>query len=169
MEAPLHLLQREREHMEQPDARGDICAILDAQEVLDVSVAHPAVAATCSSSMTRLRRCARTDGHAAHERDERKRIKYRNNGCVGPFRPLSHETYGRLGKPAQALLCKLGDMAASCGATTKTAFVQSAVRELSTTLCKGNHLVFRKFDFNLAKVSGSAYEAGLLLPTDALE
>ena len=169
VEAPLHLLQNRRRRMDNPDGRGDICAILDMQEVLDVSVAHPATAATCASSRSDLRRCAHTDGSAAHDRDVLKRNKYRRNGCVEVFRPLSHETYGRLGKPAQALLCQLGDMAAGCGGTTKAAFVQGAVRELSTTLCKGNHLVFRKFSFNLAKVSGSAYEPGLMLPTDALE
>ena len=53
------------------------------------------------------------------------------------FVPLSHETYGRAGPPAFALLYDLAEFAASTGAVSKKAFVENAMRDLSTTLCRG--------------------------------
>ena len=67
-----------------------------------------------------------------------KRDKYGRTGtgaCC--FVPLSHETYGRAGLPAFALLHELADFAASTAAVSKKIFMENAMRDLSTTLCRG--------------------------------
>ena len=150
------------------NSRGDILAILAAVTALDVSVAHPAVAGTSSSGRTRLRACAATAGAAAAHRDEDKRKKYRDNACAEAFTPLSHETWGRLGKPAMQLLSVLGDAVAAGGHSSKAAFVRGALAELSVALCRGNERVFRMYSFNFARVSGSAFVAGDMMPTAEL-
>jgi hypothetical protein len=56
------------------------------------------------------------------------------------------ETYGRLAKPAIALLGRLGVEAAGAaglGAVSNSAFVRSAVGELSVGWCRGNCVMYR--------------------------
>ena len=44
---------------------------------------------------------------------------------------------GRAGPPAFALLHALAEFAASTGAASKNIFMENAMRDLSTTLCRG--------------------------------
>ena len=149
-------------------ARVDVTTILRAVTALDVSVAHPAVAGTSASSAWVLRKCATVDGFAARQRDKDKRKKYAENRCAERFRPLSHETYGRLGQPAMALLSELGDIVAAGQRSTKTAFMQSALTELSVALQRGNEEVFRMYGFNFAKIAGHYFVPGDVAPTALL-
>ena len=55
--------------------------------------------------------------------------------------PLSHESYGRMYQPASQLLYELAILASSSGAVGKAQFVESALRELSVSLCRGNHRI----------------------------
>ena len=50
---------------------------------------------------------------------------------------LSHETYGRAGSPAFALLHELVEFAALTGAVCKKIFMENAMCDLCTTLCRG--------------------------------
>ena len=79
--------------------------------------------------------------------------------------PLSHEAFGRMGVPARALLCQLGDAVEAPGLVSKSSFVSGACTELSVALCKGQHKVFRAFAFNLAKVAGALFAPGDLVPS----
>jgi hypothetical protein len=102
--------------------------------IVDVST-HPAGAANRAAA-------AANDGAAVAKRDSEKRrtyIRLEPNGY--PFTPFSDETYGRLGKPAIAVLGRLGvEAAGAAGLSTasKSAFVWSALRELSVGVCRGN-------------------------------
>ena len=51
--------------------------------------------------------------------------------------PLSHETYGRPGTPAFALLHELIESTASTAAISRNLFMQNAAREFCATLCRG--------------------------------
>ena len=169
IEPLLHLLCRPGVDMRQADARGDILAILRAVTALDISVTHPACAGTCDASFRALRRAAGEDGHAAQARDEAKRRKYADNNFREQFVPLSHETYGRLGKPAMALLSDLGDIVAGAGRSSKSAFMNRALAELSVALQKGNEEVFRMYRFNFAKVSGHDFVPGDVVPSALMD
>jgi hypothetical protein len=57
--------------------------------------------------------------------------------------PVSVESFGRLGAPAYALLCRVADVAADSGGVSKAAFVESALQEMSVTVVKGNGRVLR--------------------------
>ena len=109
--------------------------------VVDVSVIHPAGAGNRFAA-------ARNDGAAAARRDADKRRTYNRLDPNGyPFVPFSIESYGRLGRPAIALLARLGAEAAGVGDqnwVSKSAFVRSALRELSVGLCMGNCVMYRK-------------------------
>ena len=60
--------------------------------------------------------CCNTHRSAAAGRDHAKRAQYENSDPLGyAFVPLSTETFGRLGKPAMALLNKLADCALATG------------------------------------------------------
>ena len=77
-------------------------------------------------------------GVSAEAKDALKRDKYGRTGTGAcRFVPLSHETYGRAGPPAFALLHELAEFAASTGAVPKKIFMKNAMRDLSTTLCRG--------------------------------
>ena len=56
------------------------------------------------------------------------------------FVPLSHETYGRAGPPAFALLHELAEVAASTGAVSKNIFMENAMRDrlLSQPACSAS-------------------------------
>jgi hypothetical protein len=110
------------------EGRGDVLMALDTgMVVLDVSVTHPAGVANRAAA-------AATDRAAAAKRDVEKRRAYRKlelNGTL--FTPFSVYTFCRLGKPAIALVGRLGVKAvgaARLGAVSKSAFVPSALREL---------------------------------------
>ena len=92
-----------------------------------------------------------------------KRDKYGRTGTDAcRFVPLSHETYGRAGPPALALLHELAEFAASTGAVSKKIFMENTMRDRSTTLCCG---IARQV---LASVPLRACLDGRPVPTDGL-
>ena len=137
-------------------ARGDIMAVLQEVMALDVSVIHPAAPSYSRGA---------ADGSAAKKRDKAKRDKYAENGCAEAFVPLSVETYGRLGVPAQRLVRKLAAAASVGGLLNASSFCAAAYTELSVALVKGQERVFRMFAFNLAKVAGAQFMPGEMVPS----
>ena len=83
------------------------------------------------------------------------------------FVPLSTKTFGRLGKPAMALLNKLAECASASGVVFKD-FVVNALRELSVGLCRGNCVLYKRSLYALARVSGTAFRAGADIPTSEI-
>ena len=67
-----------------------------------------------------------------------------------------------------ALLAELGDIVATGQRSTKSAFIQSALAELSVALQRGNEEVFRMYGFNFAKVAGHYFVPGDVAPTALL-
>ena len=95
--------------------------------------------------------------------------QYENSDPLGyAFVPLSTETFGRLGKPAMALLNKLAECASASGVVFKDGFVVNALCELSVGLCRGNCVLYKRSLFALASVSGSAFRAGADIPTSEI-
>ena len=136
---------------------GVLYALAEGLTVVDVSIVHPAAAT--------FARLACSPGGAAAKRDAEKRHKYLTTDPHGyTFVPLSHETFGRLGKPAMDLINTLASAAAESG-VYKEGFVINALRELSVSLCRGNGIMFRRGLMNMARVSGAAFREGLALPT----
>ena len=80
------------------------------------------------------------------------------------FVPLAHETYGRMGRAAHALLNDLADRAFASGAVTKSTFVVGAYRELSVAMVKGNAPCFAQLAFKWARVAGGAFWPGIVPP-----
>ena len=142
-----------------PLSRGDILVVLpDGLTVCDVSVVHPAAASYAAQ--------ARVPGGAAAARDRLKITKYQTTDPNGyAFVPLSHETYGRLGKPAMQLLNTLAIAASANGTVHKEGFVTNALRQLSVTMCRANGIMFRRSLETLARVTGTNFAGGLLIPT----
>ena len=142
------------------EGRGDVLMALGTgMSVVDVSVTHPAGAANRAAA-------ANSDGAAAARRDAEKRRAYNRLEPNGyPFVPFSVETYGRLGKPAIALLGRLGVEAAGVGGVSKSAFVRSAIRELSVGLCRGNCVMYRKSLGLRAAGVGQGFRPGAARPT----
>ena len=140
-------------------ARGDILLVLPGGlTVADISVVHP-----CAPSFVQL---AQTEGGAAAARDQLKRTKYQSADPNGyAFSPLSHETFGRMGKPAMELLNTLATTASAGGDVIKDGFVTNALRELSIGLCRGNAIMYRRSLQVLARASGRAFMTGLPVPT----
>ena len=166
-----HILNPDREGQEpltKPDSRGDLIAVLAALTTLDVSVAHPACAGTCSSSLSALRRAAMCAGSAARTREKDKDKQYRDRGFKDEFIPLAHESYGRLGPEATEVLNALGEMVAQGGRSTKAAFIRSAHQELAVALQRGNYEIFRMHCFNCAKLAGRHFVAGDAVPSALL-
>jgi Reverse transcriptase (RNA-dependent DNA polymerase) len=164
-EPALQPLQRRALPRGRDGARGDILlALPDALTVTDVSVIHPAAATYAPAASRRA-------GAAAAVRDAQKRALYAADGAQQAygFVPLSVESYGRLGKPAMALLGSLATIASAGEGVTKTAFMASAVRELSVALCRGNGIMYRASLQALARASGSVFRAGLPVPTAAVD
>jgi hypothetical protein len=93
----------------------------------------------CRSRTPMVWHFAATDGAAVAQRDAEKRRAYIWLN-VYTLLPFSVEIYGRLGKPAVALLGMLGAEAVAAGDVSKSAFVVAALRELSIDLCEGNCL-----------------------------
>ena len=76
-------------------------------------------------------------GVCAEAKNALRRDKYGRTGTGAcRFVPLSHETYGRAGPPAFAFLHELAEFAASTGEVSKKIFMENAMRDLSTTLCR---------------------------------
>ena len=116
----------------------------------DVSVVNPCADTYCG-------RAAREDGGAAETRDVQKRTAYRlYDPDAYSFVPLSHETHGRLGRPAMNHLNRLAEVASRCGKVNRALFVTNALRRLSVALCKGNALVLRAGLQSLAGITGRA-------------
>ena len=110
-----------------------------------------------------------TTAATAEAQDALKRNKYSRTG-TGAYRfvPLSHETYGRAGPEAVALLNEIAENAAGIGSVSKKLFIENAMRGLSTTLCRG---VARQAIASMplqARMDGREVFPGLPVPTDGL-
>ena len=140
-------------------SRGDILlALSSALTVADVSIVHPA-------ADTYVRAAANAAGSAAAVRDQAKRARYETDDPHGyAFIPLSMETYGRMGKPAMELLNKLAETAAD-GGVNKDSFVTNALRVLSIGLCRGNAVLYKRSLPVMARVRGTSFRSGMLVPT----
>jgi hypothetical protein len=141
-------------------ARGDILAMFPRRlTIWDVSVTHP-------GRKTIVREAAATAGSAAKARDAAKYAHYNTTGsALYRFVPLSHESNGHMGLPAHRLLNELANVASSSGAVEKLRFVESALRELSVTLCRGNLRIVSAYAALNARIRGSALIPGLPVPT----
>ena len=129
----------------------------------DISVVNPA-------ADTYVEAAAREVGSAAAERDRRKREAYRlyDPDAYG-FVPLTHESYGRLGKPAMAHLNWLAEAASRCGKFDKKVFVTNALRHMSVALYKGNAEILRLGVQQFAGCSGRARLLGRAQPLALFE
>jgi len=88
----------------------------------------------------------KTNGHTAGRLAQSKCTSFATlrEGAGGyEFVPLSAESGGRIDHEAMAFLKSLGDVAASSnGRLSKSAFIRSALMELSCALCRGNGRVY---------------------------
>ena len=111
--------------------RGDLLALLPGRPIVaDTCVTHPLAASAVKAA-------ARDTGATAKGKDSLKRDKYCRTGTGAcRFVPLSHETFGRAGPAAFALLNEIVEFAASSGVVSKKIFFEDAMRDLSTTLCR---------------------------------
>lgn len=77
------------------------------------------------------------DGAPAEAADRRKSEKCGGAGA-GTFTlvSLSHETNGRVGPAAFAFLNRLAAVSAGSGAMSQRRFLENAMRDISTTLCR---------------------------------
>ena len=143
--------------------RGDLLAFFPGAPVLgDVCVTHPLAASN-------VRAAALRDGAAAAAADKRKRDKYGRTGTGAcTFVPLSHETYGRVGPAAFAFLNRIADVAAGSGAASRRVFLENAMRDLSTTLCRAVARQVRAAAPLQARHAGKAVLVGLAVPADDL-
>ena len=106
---------------------------------------------------------------SAEANDALKQDKYGRTGtgaCY--FVPLSHETHGRAGPPSFALLHELAEFAASTGAVSKKVFMEDAMRDLSTTLCRGIAWQALTSAPLRARLDGRPVLPGQPVPTDGL-
>jgi hypothetical protein len=78
--------------------------------------------------------------------------------------PVSVESFGRLGAPAYALLCRVADVAAAGERVSKATFIEGALQDMSVTLCKGTAWMLRESLGRVARASGDAYQRGLPVP-----
>ena len=143
--------------------RGDLLALLPGRPIVaDVCVTHPLAASAVKAS-------ARDTGATAKGKDSRKRDKYSRPGTGAcRFVPLSHETFGRAGSAAFALLNEIAEFAASSGVVSKRIFLENAMRDLSTTLCRGiTRQVLATVPLR-ARLNGRRVVAGLPVSTDDL-
>ena len=127
----------------------------------DTCVTHPLVASAAKA--------ARDTGATAKGKDSLKRDKCSRAG-TGACRlvPLRHGTFGRAGPAAFALLNKIGKFAASSGVVSKRIFLENAMCDLSTTLCRGiTRQVLGTVPLR-ARLNGHPVVAGLPVPTDDL-
>ena len=109
--------------------RGDLLLYLPVRPVVvDVCVTHPLASSAVAAA-------AWGTGVSAEAKDAFERGKYGRTGTGAcRFVTLFHETYGRAGPPAFALLQELPEPAASTGAVSKKIFMENAMRDLSKML-----------------------------------
>eukprot|EP00892_Ulva_mutabilis_P011419 jgi/Ulvmu1/864/UM100_0015.1 len=127
------------------------------------------VCVTCPVAPSRVVAAANTPGAAAQLMDDRKRDKYGRSGTGAcRFVSLSHETFGRVGTGAFAFLNTIADFAAASGAVSRRAFLQNAMCELSTTLCRGvTRQVLAAAPLRM-RLAGRAVVPGHDVPSDVL-
>ena len=149
-------LHTDSERQQGSAVHGDILAMLPRRlTVADVSILHP-------RADTYVQAAATTAGAAAKVRDDQKYRKYYPAGsAVYRMVPRSYESYVHLGQPASQLLNELAILASSSEAVGKAQFVESALRELSVTLCRGNHRIVAAYAAPDARMTGSALIPGL--------
>ena len=117
--------------------RGDILAIMpDGRLVaLDGVVTH-------AWAPSNVDQACHINGHAAARKTNAKRAAFASlrEGAGGyDFVPLAAESGGRIDAEALTFLKSLGDVATlSNGRLSKSAFIRSALAELSCALCRGN-------------------------------
>ena len=125
---------------------------------------HPLAASAVAAAA-----CIWTTGATAEAEDALKRDKYSRNGTGAcRFVPLSYETYGRVGPEAFAHLNEIAEYAIGIGSVSKKLFIENAMRDLSTTPCRG---VARQVIASMplqAWMDGRAVLPGLTVPTDGL-
>ena len=143
--------------------RGDLLLYLPGRPaVVDVCVTHPLASSAVAAA-------AWGTGVSADAKDALKRHKYGRTGTGAcRFVPLSHETYGRVGLPAFALLQNRAEFAASTGAVSKTIFMENAMRYLSTTLRRGIARQVLASAPLRARLDGRPVLPGRPVPTDGL-
>ena len=98
------------------------------------------------------------------------RDKYSRTGTGAcRFVPLSHETFGRAGPAAFALLNEIAECAVSSGVVSKRISLENAMRDLSTTLCRGiTWQVLATVPALRARLKGHPVVLGLPVPADDL-
>ena len=99
-------------------------------------------------------------------------LRWDKYGCIGTgacrFVPLSHETYGRAGPPAFALLHELAEFASSTGAVSQEILMENTMRDLSTTLWRGIARQVLASAPLRARLDGRPILPGRPVPTDGL-
>ena len=112
--------------------RGGLLLHLPGRPVaVDMCMTHPFASSSVAAA-------AWGTGVSAKAKDALKRDKFGHTGTGDcRFVPLSHETYGRAGPAAFALLHELAEFASSTGGISKKVFMEHAMCGLSTTLCRG--------------------------------
>ena len=130
--------------------------------VADICVTHPLAASA-------VRAAARDTGATAKGKNSLKRDKYSRTGMGAcRFVPLRHEKFGRAGPAALALRNEIAEFAGDFGAVSKRVLLENAMRDLSTTLCRG---IMRQALATVplrARLNGHPVVAGLPVPTDDL-
>ena len=116
-----------------PESQGHVLlALQDALTVVNVSVVHPTAA-------TYVNAAACTEGSAAAIREQAKRVRCESSDTLGyAFVLRSTKTFGRLSKPAMALLNNLVGYASAPGVVFKDVFAVNDLHNHSVGLCKGN-------------------------------
>ena len=129
---------------------------------MGVCATHPLAASAVAA-------VAWTTGATVEAKDALKRHKYSRTGTGAcRFVQLSHETYGRAGLEAFALLIEIAEYAAGIGSVCKKLFMENAMRDLSTTLCRG---IARQGIASMplqARMHGMEVLPSLPVPTDGL-
>jgi hypothetical protein len=107
--------------------------------------------------------------HYNHQRQASKQTKSTSDGAAHTRTPAqarsrttqhTHNSnttsYGRMGEAATELLPRLGASAEDTGSCSMRAFIESALRELSVALCRGNSRIVRAYTAVVARVAGKA-------------
>ena len=159
-------LRRRREARdadESDEARGDVLCVDEMGETLVVDVV---VVNVLSSNYVAA--AAAEDGAAAARKDAEKTAKYAARGDAGyKFVPFSVESLGRLGKPALALLTKLGRLAAerSHGTLTVRQFVDGVLQEISVIVNNLNSRMENAVSSFVLRPAGGEWSLGSDVPS----
>ena len=108
------------------------------------------------------------DGAAAARKDAEKTAKYAARGDTGyKFIPFSVESLGRLGKPALALLTKLGRLAAerSHDSLTVRQFVDGVLQEISVIVNNINSRMENAVSSFVMRPAGGEWSLGSDVPS----